>query len=216
VRFVRSRRARRYVLRLSPDGTPRVTIPRGGSRSEAEAFLRRNTRWLKEQRRGWEAAARRRDVAWRVGALVLLRGERMRVEVVDARECLLRVGDQTFERRADEPAGEAVRRHLRAVAARELPPRVRALAGQIGRAVDRVIVRDQRSRWGSCSPAGTISVNWRLVQMPPPVTDYVIYHELAHLEHANHSSRFWRLVRRICPWTDEARAWLRRHGPDLL
>ena len=216
VQFVRNRRARRYVLHLSPDGTPRVTIPWRGSRRDAEAFLRRNMSWLSEQRRRWQSASRRREAAWQVGAEVLLRGERVRVETAGGRECLLRIGEDTIERRAAEPAGEAVRRHLRAVAARELPSRVRVLAEEIGHTVHRIIVRDQRSRWGSCSPSRTISVNWRLVQMPPRVADYVIYHELMHLDHADHSPRFWRLVRRVCPWTDEARAWLRRHGAELL
>jgi predicted metal-dependent hydrolase len=102
------------------------------------------------------------------------------------------------------------------VASLELPERVCELARELGRDIASVTVRDQRSRWGSCSPTGTISLNWRLIQMPPDVADYVIYHELAHVEHANHSRRFWRLVRRVCPWTDQARAWLRRHGTDLL
>jgi len=77
-------------------------------------------------------------------------------------------------------------------------------------------VGSQRTRWGSCSPSGRVSLNWRLVQMPPPVRDYVLLHELAHLKHPDHSSRFWREVERLCPWYREARAWLGEHGGRAL
>jgi predicted metal-dependent hydrolase len=87
--------------------------------------------------------------------------------------------------------------------------RLRELAAQHGFTVKAVTVRAQRTRWGSCSPTGRISLNWRLLQLPPSVSDYVLLHELAHLTHLNHSARFWREVERICPWHREARAWLR-------
>jgi predicted metal-dependent hydrolase len=103
-------------------------------------------------------------------------------------------------------------RALRQQAARELPERLGALAAQHGFTVKAVSVRGQRTRWGSCSPSGRISLNWRLVQLPASVADYVLLHELAHLKHLNHSARFWREVERICPWHREARAWLRGHA----
>jgi predicted metal-dependent hydrolase len=95
------------------------------------------------------------------------------------------------------------------MAERELPPRVMELASATGRAVSRVTVRDQRSRWGSCSPGGRISLNWRLIQVPAPVRDYVILHELTHLDEANHSPRFWARLAEACPWHRDARAWLK-------
>ena len=79
-----------------------------------------------------------------------------------------------------------------------------------------VSVRNQRSRWGSCSTRGTIALNWRLIQMPPDVSDYVILHELAHRRQPNHSTRFWREVEALCPWWREAERWLRKHGKELL
>jgi hypothetical protein len=102
-----------------------------------------------------------------------------------------------------------VERELRKRAAHELPARLRELAAQHGFTVKAVTVRAQRTRWGSCSPTGRISLNWRLVQLPPSVSDYVLLHELAHLTYLNHSARFWKEVDRICPWYREARAWLR-------
>lgn len=104
----------------------------------------------------------------------------------------------------------------RAVAAEELPPRCLALAARHGLTVTRVSIRNQRSRWGSCSSRGTIALNWRLVLMPPSVSDYVILHELMHLRQPNHSRAFWREVALVCPDWREAEAWLRTHGRGLL
>jgi len=100
---------------------------------------------------------------------------------------------------------------LHGLAARELPPRVLALAAQHDLTVHRVTVRNQRSRWGSCSRRGTISLNWRLVQTPETVRDYIILHELAHLRQMNHSSKFWAEVERFCPAYLEAEQWLKEH-----
>jgi predicted metal-dependent hydrolase len=79
-----------------------------------------------------------------------------------------------------------------------------------------VAVRNQRSRWGTCSPARKISLNWRLIQMPPEVSDYVILHELMHLRQPNHSRKFWREVAGVCPWWREAERWLRQYGRSLI
>ena len=104
------------------------------------------------------------------------------------------------------PEAEA---HLRARAARELPSRLFELARLHGFEVASVRVRNQRTRWGSCSPSGRISLSWRLVQVPPAVRGYVLLHELTHLRHLNHSARFWRELARLCPHHAEARNWLR-------
>ena len=102
----------------------------------------------------------------------------------------------------------AVVRELRAVALGELPPRLLQLAAAHGLSVSRVSVRNQKWRWGSCSPNGHICLNWRLVQMPAWVRDYVMIHELMHLKRLDHSRKFWKLVVAACPEYREARAWL--------
>ena len=98
---------------------------------------------------------------------------------------------------------------LRARAKRELPARLLELAAGHGLEVARVSVRNQRWRWGSCSRKGRICLNWRLVQMPDPVRDYVMIHELMHLKRMDHSPKFWKLVAEACPDFKAARAWLR-------
>ena len=104
---------------------------------------------------------------------------------------------------------DGVEAHLRRLAARELPARLDELARQHGFRVAGVSIRNQRTRWGSCSRSGRISLNWRLLRLPPDIRDYVLLHELAHLRHLNHSTRFWRELARLCPHHAEARRWLR-------
>jgi predicted metal-dependent hydrolase len=113
--------------------------------------------------------------------------------------------------------GLAVSESSARIAAREL---VSALAAEeaerLGVAYRRIRIGAQRTRWGSCSPGGTLSFNWRLVLAPAEVLDYVIVHELCHLRVPNHSRRFWRLVEWRRPHWREQRDWLREHGPELL
>jgi predicted metal-dependent hydrolase len=116
----------------------------------------------------------------------------------------------TIERsaRPDVPSPEAVE-GLKARARRELPPRLLELAAMHGLVVSRISIRNQRWRWGSCSRAGHICLNWRLVTMPDWVRDYVLVHELMHLKRMDHSRKFWKLVAGACPRFREARQWLR-------
>jgi predicted metal-dependent hydrolase len=217
VDYVRHPRARRYVLRLRPDGRVRITVPRRGSLSAAREFARSHTAWLARQ---LERQARRpaRNPVWRPGTPVWLHGELVPLATsidpgAPRRICF---GGESLPGPADDAdLRPAVERHLRQLAARELPARVRELAAREGLAVRQVSVRNQRSRWGSCSRRGTVSLNWRLVQMPPAVSDYVIWHELMHLRELNHSPRFWRHVAAVCPDFAHHRAWLRRHGEEL-
>lgn len=116
------------------------------------------------------------------------------------------------ERPSDEPSEEAART-MRERAERELPARLLELATRFSCTVRRVSVRNQRWRWGSCSSGGHICLNWRLVLLPAWVRDYVLIHELMHLERLDHSPRFWKLVAKACPDYREARAWLRARTP---
>jgi len=214
--LVRNRRARRYVLRLRPDGSARVAIPRGGSEAEARRFAQRNTGWLGKQllRQSLQQLA---PQAWMAGTQFLFRGEQVRLEPgANGEAGLIRLGTERV--RVKDPGADLrgeIERHLWRSAAGELPSRVLELAALHQLPVRRVIVRNQRSRWGSCSRNGTISLNWRLVQAPLFVRDYIILHELAHLTHMNHSRRFWREVERLCPDFREAEKWLKAHA-ELL
>lgn len=85
-----------------------------------------------------------------------------------------------------------------------------------GGSFTRITIRDQKTRWGSCSAKGTLSFNWRLMLAPPAVLDYVVVHELCHLTHMNHSKAFWALVESVCPDYRTHRRWLKEHGQELV
>jgi predicted metal-dependent hydrolase len=105
---------------------------------------------------------------------------------------------------------------LRARAREELPRQLLELAAAHDVTLHRVSVRNQRSRWGSCSRRGSITLNWRLVLVPDYVREYVMLHELMHRRELNHSPRFWRLVAAVCPRLVDARRWLRQQGSRLF
>lgn len=214
--LVRNRRARRYVLRVRADGAARVTIPRGGSAEEGRNFARRNLPWLETQLLR-QAATPPGPKAWLAGLEILLRGQPVRLEAgVNGESCQVRFGPYTLS--VSNPAADLrpeLEAYLWGLAARELPPRVLELASRHQLPVRRVSVRNQKSRWGSCSRRGTICLNWRLVQAPETVRDYIILHELAHLRHLNHSRAFWKEVARFSPDYRQAEAWLKKHGPLL-
>jgi predicted metal-dependent hydrolase len=117
--------------------------------------------------------------------------------------------------RPTNPLRPLVERWHRQKAERELPARLMALAHVHGIEVTRVSIRDQRSRWGSCSAHGTITLNWRLILVPEFVCEYVLLHELMHRRELNHSRRFWRLVAACCPRHLDARRWLKNEGKRL-
>ncbi|MZP31264.1 DUF45 domain-containing protein [Heliobacterium undosum] len=108
-------------------------------------------------------------------------------------------------------AGEWMRAQSEAL----IPQRVGEIAGRLGYAYGKVTIRDQKTRWGSCSSKRNLSFNWRLVLFPPAVMDYVIVHELCHLQELNHSARFWTLVERHVPDYALHRRWLRERGREF-
>jgi hypothetical protein len=216
IAYRRHHRARRYVLRLHPDGTARVSVPPRGSLRAAREFAERQTGWLARQLARLESRPAP-DRRWLDGSTFFFRGDRVRIQLAeDATGRRATFADQALA----VPAGVtdlrgAIEAHLRRLATLELPARVLALAVEAGLEVKRVTIRDQRSRWGSCSRHGAISLNWRLVQMPEAVRDYVIWHELMHRRELNHSPRFWRHVAAVCPDFEPARRWLHAHGEEL-
>jgi len=141
--------------------------------------------------------------------------ERERSWIEKQRERLARERVADRERAAGLPwADPAIARDARKRAAQELPARLLVLARQHELEVRKVSIRNQKRRWGSCSPDGHICLNWRLVLMPDPVRDYVLIHELMHLRRLDHSPAFWKLVAKACPGYQEHRAFLRSRSLD--
>ena len=112
-------------------------------------------------------------------------------------------------------AARRIATYLKQEARRDLEAASRRYAQEIGVRIKRITVRDQSSRWGSCSTTGALSYSWRLIFAPPYVLDYLAAHEVAHLVEMNHSTRFWRLLAQLSPAMKRAKTWLDVHGTDL-
>ena len=214
--FERSARAERYRLTLRKDGVAVATIPARGTEKEARAFVEQHRDWL-ERARARQRAKPRAAAVWTLGTHVLWRGElaEIRKAAEGERPCVCVAADVFRVPGFDGDLRPTLEAHFLRRAKIELPARTWELAAETRMGVKEVAVRNQRTRWGSCTTGGVISLNWRLVQAPDLVRDYVIYHELMHLKEMNHSDRFWRRVEEVCPAWREAEAWLKRNGSML-
>jgi predicted metal-dependent hydrolase len=217
LRLRRHRQARRYTLRIQAASRDVVlTMPMRGRVSEAKAFAQKNGAWIAARLRRLPQAS-----PFAPGATLPVRGVLHRIEHrphargavwsevgEDGAHMLCVAGDGThLARRVGD--------YLKRGAKHDLQAACRRYAADLGVAVKRVSVRDQTSRWGSCSSTGVLSFSWRLILAPPFVLDYLAAHEVAHLVEMNHSRRFWRLLLRLCPATHRAKVWLDVHGVDL-
>ena len=115
----------------------------------------------------------------------------------------------------ETPLRDAVEAWLRRQARTEVARRLDAAVARVGRSYTKLQIRGQRTRWASCSSSGAMSFNWRLLLAPPEILDYVVEHEVAHLDVQDHSQRFWRLLGSRWPAWREHEAWLRRYGHAL-
>lgn len=219
--FRRSQKAHAYRLTLKRDGTAIATIPARGSEREARRFVEQHQDWLERARARQRQRPRGAEV-WTIGTRVLWRGELTEIRIAqpfepwlhgDAPKPQVCLAADVFRVAGfDGDLRPTLEAHFARRAKIELPGRAWELAALTGVEVKQVVVRNQRSRWGSCSANGTISLNWRLVQTPDSVRDYIVYHELMHLREMNHSARFWARVEEVCPDWREAERWIKRNG----
>jgi predicted metal-dependent hydrolase len=212
-----SPRARHLRLTVAPSRPVDLVVPRGVRAGEVERFLADRRGWIAEKLALVQARAAapfqlgldRPGVVWLGGEPVPVRrlpGARGRAALVDG----------TLELRGDDAAAlGALQRWYPLEAHRRLTVAADAEAAALGLAYAALSVRDQRSRWGSCSTAGRLSFSWRLVLAPPAILDYVVVHELCHLRHPDHSRAFWSLVEAARPDWRAASGWLREHGREL-
>ncbi|WP_438273594.1 M48 family metallopeptidase [Nitrobacter sp.] len=217
VRLRRHRRARRYTLRIHPsDREAILTMPPRGTLAEAKDFAQRHGGWIAARLGRLPKAA-----PFHHGAIIPLRGVAHRIvhragergtvwtETRDSGERILCVagGFEHLDRRVHDFLKREARRDLQKAAQR--------YADMLDVKVKRLSIRDQSSRWGSCTSSGSLSFSWRLILAPPFVLDYLAAHEVAHLVEMNHSPRFWKVVARICNHVERAKRWLDAEGNDL-
>ncbi|MGP9820922.1 M48 family metallopeptidase [Salinarimonas sp. NSM] len=213
----RSARARRLTLRVSSaTGEVVLTIPARTALATAERFARDHAGWI-----AGRVARLPGRVAFEDGVEVPLRGVPHRIVATGGRRAPARIGQDSTGTPAILVSGDAdlvakrVAELLMREARADLAAAVARHTATLGIPAKRLTLRDTRSRWGSCSARGHLSFSWRLIFAPPFVLDYLAAHEVAHLKEMNHSARFWRLTERLCPRTEEAEAWLARHGAGL-
>jgi predicted metal-dependent hydrolase len=217
VRIRRHRQARRYTLRIQAATREVIlTMPPRGSLREAKEFAQKHGGWIATRLHRLPEAA-----PFAHGTVLPLRGVEHRIEHRPGRRGTVWTetgasGEHFLCVAGEAPhIGRRVGDFLRREAQRDLEAASRRAAEHLGVAVKRVSVRDQSSRWGSCSTTGVLSYSWRLILAPPFVLDYLAVHEVAHLVEMNHSLRFWRLVTKHCPDAKRAKVWLDVHGADL-
>jgi len=208
----RSERARRVRVTVAPDRGVEVVLPRRAPERAAAAAVRELRPWIErrmlEVQRARATVAARGDSVPYLGAILEVRPEAGRTRVHRRGDVLL------------TPAGAqrspALERWYRRAAQAEIAPRLDAACAQAGTDYERLTIRGQKTRWASCSRSGTMSFNWRLLLGPEPVLDYVVWHEVCHLEIMDHSPRFWSLLASRCPDYRIHSRWLRRYGATLV
>jgi predicted metal-dependent hydrolase len=207
----RSPRAKRLRVTVHPDATVEVVLPRRATERDAALAVEELRPWIERRLRALDRAV---DELRRPPGTVPYLGRDLRLVAQPGRTRVHRRGDELLV-----PPGDplpALERWYRAQARREIAPRLDAACARAGTTYTRLSIRAQRTRWASCSVEGAMSFNWRLLLAPPAVLDYVVEHEVCHLERMDHSPRFWALLESRMPdWRVYAR-WLRRYGPALV
>jgi predicted metal-dependent hydrolase len=207
----RSARARRVRVVVDAHRGVEVVLPARAREREAAAAVAELRPWI--ERRLREAAAVRERMRERAGTVPYL-GAALSLVPEAGRTRVHRRGDALLVP-ADDPA-PALERWFRRAARAEIAPRADAAAAALGRPYTALTIRNQRTRWGSCSSGGALSFNWRLLLAPEPVLDYVVWHEACHLVVLDHSPRFWALLEHHRPGYRAPRRWLRAHGATLV
>lgn len=211
--FRRSARARRVSLRLDADGgAVIVVLPRRARLEDGIGLARAHAGWIDAQLRALPPR-----VPFADGAVLPVLGRPRTVRHDPAAPRGVREDGDVL--RVGGPSERVPARLLvwmKRTAGAAIEERIAVQAERLGRRPVRIVLRDTRSRWGSCSAAGTLSFSWRLVLAPPVVLDYVVAHEMAHLAVRGHGPEFWRLAGDLAGDLAAGRAWLRRHGRELF
>jgi predicted metal-dependent hydrolase len=212
----RNPRARRYLLYLRSDRSLSLTLPRRGNLPDALHFVRSRSTWIERQLRRMEATVLPQRT-WTAGTEIFLRGQPhiLTTHQEATQHYIQLAGEKIPIKDPNTNLRPLIQAWLQKMAKLELPPRVHELAAPLQLSAGKITIRNQSTRWGSCSARGHISLNWRLIQTPDSVRDYIILHELMHLKEMNHSPRFWALVEKVCPSYRTSESWLKVNGPRL-
>jgi predicted metal-dependent hydrolase len=214
INFRINARAKRMILRLSKDNAGViVTLPKRVTQTQALGFVEKSIPWIAKQLESRTPAAAVRD-----GSTIPLRGVPHLVRSTRGRRGLITIDPNAAVIHVPGDATHMARRlkdWLKKLAKTELSEASAKYARAMDVTIGKISIRDQQSRWGSCSPAGDLSYSWRLILAPSHILDYVAAHEVAHRQHMNHGPKFWRLVLTHCPNAPAAKQWFKQHGSSL-
>lgn len=215
-RLVRSNR-KTIALIVERDGSVTVRAPLKMPAKDIEEFIGKHSNWVKKKQLELQSLTPVQPRQYEADEQFLYLGRSYRLQFSQNTKHKL-ILDETFQMSITqkENAEMLFRDWYSKQAARHLPERVTYFAEQFDLKVEKVRITSARTRWGSCSPKGTLSFSWRLMMTPPDVIDYVVIHELAHTVHHNHSQRFWKLVERWLPDYKERRKQLRQYGQESI
>jgi predicted metal-dependent hydrolase len=209
----RSARARRVRVRVDLERGVEVVLPARASERAAAAAVTELRPWI--ERRLGEVDLLRRRLAARTGWMPYL-DERLVLVAEPGRMRVHRRGQELLVPAGADEARAGLERWYRRAAREEVAARLDRATQAAGLRYSRLSIRGQSTRWASCAADGAMSFNWRLLLAPERVLDYVVWHEVCHLEVADHSPGFWALVESRCPEWRERAGWLRRHGAELV
>lgn len=217
-----SARARNVRLVIRPTTGLEIVLPRGASAARAEQWLHEKAAWIVRTLDRVVAETASEPEPLTSGSFLSCAGRQIQLVLqsgAPAGRFRATLDGDTLRLTTTDTSQETVRAALAAWYRKQarvvIAERLTVWNAHYRFTFGRVSIKEQKSRWGSCSRQGNLNFNWRLLLAPLPVLDYVVIHELAHLKEQNHSPRFWAIVAQTCPDYTAKRRWLRQHGRDL-
>ena len=210
------------LLQALPKAGIRVYAPKYMRLRDVDALVRERAGELMKMQADVEARveADRRAHPVEDGSPIAIEGRRCTLRLHQGARRTGRLAGDEYHLTLPDPDSDAavraaIKSALSAMALKRIRERLDHYIPRVGRAPGRVAIRDQKSRWGSCSQKGNVNFNWKLIMAPPAALDYVVIHELCHLHEFNHSPRFWALVEAQMPEYEVWKKWLKEHAGDL-
>ena len=211
-KIIASRRARRVTLRVDTlTEDLRITIPYKTPYNILKRFVEKNREWIR-----FQLSKSKPKIFVNIGSCLPIFGvSRLLLVDQNLNEDFLLYNDKLILSGQKACVNTQVKMLLKSLAKEYFENECKYYAEKLGVSYNKIVVKDTKSRWGSCSANGNMMFSWRLVLAPKLVSSYVSAHEVAHLVCLDHSSKFWKIVGRICPEYPQHRAWLRKNGMDL-
>ena len=210
VLLTRHRRAKRFTMRLDKNGHVKVTTPWRFSKRNVISFIRDHQDWIQKQQEA------EKSTPFHDGMIVPIEGVDHVITHIEGKGIKVTQEDgQLIVAGNIDRLPRAVERYLRKRAREIIVPLAHEKASTIGKKINRIAIKDTSTRWGSCSTKGNLNFSWRVIMAPPETLDYLVAHEVAHLQHMNHSHNFWDVCEGLSEAYSVGKSWLKKNGKML-